>query len=174
MTTTAPPALQRRIRMTLLPMIGLLLTIPACTSTDTNPVPAATEPTRAATEPTGPAGSGASKTPTNVAGVDKLLVIVAENRNAATVVAEMPFLRSQSEMYGTATNYYAISHPSLANYLVMAGGSTFGIEDDEDPDAHRLTGPSVFGSCSARAAPRKPTRKRCPATAPSVTTAPTR
>ena len=114
-------------------MIGLLLTIPACTSTDTNPVPAATEPTRAATEPTGPAGSGASKTPTNVAGVDKLLVIVAENRNAATVVAEMPFLRSQSEMYGTATNYYAISHPSLPNYLVIAGGSTFGIEDDEDP-----------------------------------------
>jgi hypothetical protein len=145
LTTTAPPALQRRIRMTLLPMIGLLLTLTACTSTDTNPVPAATEPTRAATEPTGPAGSGASKTPTNVAGVDKLLVIVAENRNAATVVAEMPFLRSQSEMYGTATNYYAISHPSLPNYLVMAGGSTFGIEDDEDPDAHRLTCPSVFG-----------------------------
>ena len=118
-----------------------MLSLPACTSADPIPVPSATEPTRAATEPTGD-------------GVDKLLVIVAENRNAATVVAQMPYLRSQSQSYGTATNYYAMSHPSLPNYLVMAGGSTFGIEDDEDPDLHRLNGQSVFGQllASGRAA----------------------
>ena len=142
LTTTATQPPQRRIRMTLLALIGLLLIFPACTSTDTNPVPAATEPT-------GSPGSTSGPAPTATAGVDKVLVIVAENRNAATVVAEMPFLRSQSESYGTATNYYAISHPSLPNYLVMARGSTFGIEDDEDPDAHPLTGPSVFGQLLA-------------------------
>ena len=57
----------------------------------------------------------------------------------------MPFLMSQAQSYGTATNFYAIKHPSLPNYLVLAGGSTFGVTDDDDPDAHRLQGPSLFG-----------------------------
>ena len=65
------------------------------------------------------------------------------------MVAQMPFLRSQSQSYGTATDYYAISHPSLPNYLVMAGGSTFGVEDDEDPDVHPQRGQSVFGQMLA-------------------------
>ena len=61
----------------------------------------------------------------------------------------MPFLMSQARTSGTATNYYAITHPSLPNYLALAGGSTFGIADDGDPDEHPLEGPSLFGQLVA-------------------------
>ena len=80
-------------------------------------------------------------------GVEKVLVIVEENRSVADVAAHMPFLTGQGRRYATASNYFAIRHPSLPNYLMMAGGSTF---DDEDPDVHRLPGPSVFGQLLAR------------------------
>jgi len=67
-----------------------------------------------------------------------------ENRSVQDAEKHMPFFMSQAQSYGVATNFYATEHPSLPNYLVVAGGSTFGVSDDEDPDAHRLQGPSVF------------------------------
>jgi phosphatidylinositol-3-phosphatase len=107
--------------MTLLALIGLVLSLPACRPPDS----------------------------TAADGVDKLLVIVAENRTAADVSANMPFLMSQGQTYGRATKYYAITYPSLPNYLVMAGGSTFGVKDNTDPDQHPRKGPSVFGQMLA-------------------------
>jgi hypothetical protein len=41
------------------------------------------------------------------------------------------------------------TYPSLPNYLVMAGGSTFGIEENDNPDVYRLKGRSVFGQLLA-------------------------
>ena len=94
----------------------------------------------------GPSPSPAAVRATPTASeVDKILLIVEENRSVQDVEAHMPFLMSQARTYGTATNFYAIRHPSLPNYLVLAGGSTFGITDDDDPRAHQLQGPSLFG-----------------------------
>ncbi len=144
----------RAARVPLLAVIGLVLSLSACGGTGSPTVPAtpvpspSSEPTGAA-RPTASASSSSSQSTTPGQRVDKLLVIVAENKNAADVVEQMPFLRSQSESYGTATNYYAITHPSLPNYLVIAGGSTFGVDDDEDPDVHKLKGPSEFGQLLA-------------------------
>ena len=76
-------------------------------------------------------------------------MIVEENRSVSDVAAHMPFLMSRARADGTATNFYAISHPSLPNYLVLAGGSTFGVADDDVPAAHRLHGPSLFGQLLA-------------------------
>jgi phosphatidylinositol-3-phosphatase len=139
--------------MRLLALLGLVFSLSSCTSTGQTD-PATSAPTTSAQptvtpQPTAPASSSSSATSPFATRVDKLLVIVAENRNAASVVAQMPFLKSQSQRYGSATNYYAISHPSLPNYLVMAGGSTFGVEDDEDPNVHPQKGPSVFGQLLA-------------------------
>jgi len=61
----------------------------------------------------------------------------------------MPFLVSQVSAYGAGTQFYAIEHPSLPNYLVLAGGSTFGVTNDKDPDVHSLDGPSLFGELLA-------------------------
>ena len=51
---------------------------------------------------------------------------------------------------GLATAYDANSHPSLPNYLAMTAGSTFGITDDADPSAHRISAPSVFQQLGTR------------------------
>jgi acid phosphatase len=48
----------------------------------------------------------------------------------------MPFLAGLSETYGYATHWTALTHPSEPNYLGIAGGSTFGITDDQPPAAH--------------------------------------
>jgi phosphatidylinositol-3-phosphatase len=136
----------RRIAATstcLLAVIGLVLSLPACTGARA----ANSSPTTSTTLVSPISTPSPASMPPSL--VDKLLVIVAENKNAAQVVADMPFLSSQSRSYGTATNYYAVSHPSLPNYLMLAGGSTFGITDDDDPAVHRLKGQSVFGQLLA-------------------------
>ena len=76
--------------------------------------------------------------------VTKLLTIVEENHSQAAALRDMPYLRSLSQRFGRTTNYHAVAHPSLPNYLALAGGSTFGVTDDRSPAYHHLRGPSVF------------------------------
>src|SRR3954447_2699919 len=78
-------------------------------------------------------------------GIRKVLAIVEENHSLAEMRSGMPYLYGLAKRYGYATDYRAIRHPSLPNYLAIAGGSTFGVTDDENPASHRLHGPSVFG-----------------------------
>ena len=51
---------------------------------------------------------------------------------------------------GVATDYFAITHPSLPNYIAATSGSTQGIEDDAGPASHRLNVPSLFGQVAGR------------------------
>ncbi len=74
----------------------------------------------------------------------KVLTIVLENHGVATVTRSMPHLMALAHAYGHTTDYHAVTHPSLPNYLALAGGSTFGVQDDGGPGAHQLTGQSVF------------------------------
>ena len=84
--------------------------------------------------------------PAAVAGTSptKVLLIVEENHSDQQATAGMPYLASLGRAYGVATDYRAVTHPSLPNYLALAAGSTFGIRDDANPSSHRLTGPTVF------------------------------
>ena len=81
--------------------------------------------------------------------VTKLLVFVVENHSFDQMRAQMPWTFRLSETYGYATDYTALRHPSLPNYLGIAGGSTFGVADDGPPAAHPLHGTSVFGQALA-------------------------
>ena len=77
----------------------------------------------------------------------KVLVVIEENHSYAQMSAEKPYLFGLSKSYGYATDWTAITHPSLPNYLAIAGGSTFGINDDRNPAAHDGQigqAPSVF------------------------------
>jgi acid phosphatase len=87
-----------------------------------------------------PAQAAAASTPQ----VTKVLVFVVENHSLAQMASSMPFVHSLAQQYAYADNYTAIRHPSLPNYLAIAGGSTFGVTDDKAPSAHRLRGASVF------------------------------
>ena len=41
-----------------------------------------------------------------------------------------PFINQMAASANYATNYFAIAHPSLTNYLETVGGSNFGIHTD--------------------------------------------
>src|SRR4029077_16426286 len=58
-----------------------------------------------------------------------VFVIVMENQAPANAL-EGPFLASLAARHGAATNYHAITHPSVPNYLAMVSGQTWGVTDD--------------------------------------------
>jgi acid phosphatase len=76
--------------------------------------------------------------------ITKVLVFMVENHSLDQMTSSMPFVHGLAQQYAYATNYTAIRHPSLPNYLAIVGGSTFGVTDDKPPSAHRIRGASVF------------------------------
>jgi len=80
---------------------------------------------------------------------DKVLVFVIENRSLAQVKSGAPKLWALGQTYSYATNFKAITHPSLPNYIAMTSGSTQGIKDDAAPSSHKLKVPNVFSGAWA-------------------------
>jgi phospholipase C len=58
-----------------------------------------------------------------------LFVVVMENLGADAALG-VPSIASLAHRYASATAWYAVSHPSLPNYLAFAAGSTFGVSSD--------------------------------------------
>ncbi|OLC65581.1 MAG: hypothetical protein AUH69_09065 [Actinobacteria bacterium 13_1_40CM_4_65_12] len=56
-------------------------------------------------------------------------MIVMENRTYAQAVTG-GYTAELASRYSIATNYHAVSHPSLPNYLALTSGTTWGITDD--------------------------------------------
>jgi len=77
--------------------------------------------------------------------LDHVFVVVMENHAYDEIIGNpaAPFINRLASTYGLATNYEAVSHPSLPNYLALIGGSTFGITDDAGPDVHMLGAPNI-------------------------------
>lgn len=61
-----------------------------------------------------------------------IAVIVMENHEYGDIIASSsaPYINSLARRYALATGMYAITHPSLPNYLALTGGSTFGVDSD--------------------------------------------
>ncbi len=61
-----------------------------------------------------------------------IFTIILENKAYENVIGNKhaPYFNSLVKTYALATKYYAISHPSLPNYIALTGGSTFGISND--------------------------------------------
>ena len=120
------------------------------TATSTSPTATSTSPTATSTPPTSSSSTTTTPTPTTtppVPGkVTKILTFIEENHSLAQMESGMPYLYTQAQEYGYATNWTAIRHPSLPNYLALAGGSTFGVADDSPPSSHPISGPNVFGA----------------------------
>jgi acid phosphatase len=78
-------------------------------------------------------------------------VILLENHSQSEALAQMPELSRLASVYGQATNYFAVDHPSLPNYLAIWGGSTFGVTSNCSVGSSGCvpTGPSVFGQTVA-------------------------
>jgi phospholipase C len=78
------------------------------------------------------AHSPAASARTTAPVVGHVFLIVFENHSYDQIIgnADAPYLNALARRYGLATNYHAVAHPSLPNYLALVGGSTFGIADD--------------------------------------------
>src|SRR5438067_2368843 len=63
---------------------------------------------------------------------DHVFVIVMENHSYSEIIGRpsAPYVNSLAATGSLFTNYTAVSHPSLPNYLALTGGSTFGITSD--------------------------------------------
>ena len=64
--------------------------------------------------------------------ISHIFVIVMENAEYSDIIgsSDAPYTNSLASSYGLATQYYAVSHPSLPNYLSLIGGDTFGVTSD--------------------------------------------
>jgi phosphatidylinositol-3-phosphatase len=76
--------------------------------------------------------------PKGVPHLDHVFVIMMENHgfNQVTDNPSAPFTDQYRKSVNQATNYYAVAHPSLTNYLEVTGGSNFGVLNDNSPDWH--------------------------------------
>ena len=81
--------------------------------------------------------------PTGVPALHHVWVIMMENHGFSQVLHNpaAPFTTKYANSANLATNYFAVAHPSLTNYLETNGGSNFGVLDDNSPDWHN-------GACS--------------------------
>jgi len=70
--------------------------------------------------------------------LDHVFLIMMENHGYSQVVnnPNCPYTNELAGLANTATNYFAVAHPSLTNYLEVAGGSNFGVQTDNYPDWH--------------------------------------
>ncbi|MCA1830385.1 MAG: alkaline phosphatase family protein [Actinobacteria bacterium] len=74
----------------------------------------------------------ATSPPATTSARGRLAVIVMENKEYGAIIgnAQAPYINALAKSSALATNYFAVSHPSLPNYLALAGGDTFGVTTD--------------------------------------------
>ena len=86
----------------------------------------------------GTAAAEEGRVPRGVPHLDHVFVIMMENHAYGQILNNptTPFTNSLQKSANTATNYFAIAHPSLTNYLEVVGGSNFGVQSDNAPDWH--------------------------------------
>ena len=68
----------------------------------------------------------------SVPSFDHIFTIMMENHSYNEIIgnSQAPYINGLASHYGLATNYFAVAHPSLPNYLAATGASTFGVTSD--------------------------------------------
>jgi hypothetical protein len=63
---------------------------------------------------------------------DHIFVIVMENKSFNEIIGSSaaPYTNGLAASGALGTGYFGVAHPSLPNYLALAGGSTYGISSD--------------------------------------------
>jgi phosphatidylinositol-3-phosphatase len=129
--------------------VGLAFLLAACQATAPSDSPASAAVAVSISPTAGPSGSqtagpspvaagspalpspASARPSASSATIAHVIVVWMENREASAVTASsMPYLYGLAQTYGRADQYYAITHPSLPNYLAFWSGSTQGVTDD--------------------------------------------
>lgn len=110
-------------------VVAAALALTGCVGGGAAPVPG---------QPASPRPSASSSAPTSTAPRGRLqhiVLIVDENKPAGSVIgnAAAPYLNRLARTGALATDYRAVAHPSLPNYLALTSGTTAGITTDCAP-----------------------------------------
>jgi len=68
--------------------------------------------------------------------LDHVFLIMMENQTNTDIIGNpnAPFINAYAKIANSATNYFAVGHPSAPNYLEIIGGSNFGVANDYWPN----------------------------------------
>ncbi len=79
--------------------------------------------------------------PKGVPHLDHVFLIMMENHGYTEILnnPNAKFINHYARKANLASNYFAVAHPSLTNYLEVVGGSNFGVLSDNSPDWHNAT-----------------------------------
>ena len=77
--------------------------------------------------------------------LDHVVVIVEENQPSQAIIGNSgaPYINKLATDYALATNYQAVTHPSLPNYLALTSGTNAGITEDCSPSKCTANTPSI-------------------------------
>ncbi len=118
--------------------------------TATRPAESAPSNTASATPAgaAGPCGSTASAPAT----YDHVVWVVMENKAYSSIIgsASAPYINQLAKQCGSASQFFAETHPSLPNYIAMTSGSPQRIANDNPPSSHPLIVPSIFSQLPGR------------------------
>lgn len=111
---------RRTLRFRLLPLLVVLVAA-SCGGSPAAPAPP-------------PASPSVTVAPATASSGTHVFIIVMENKSFDQAISGA-YTASLVRKYGVLTDYHAVSHPSLPNYLALTSGRTWGITDD---GYHRL------------------------------------
>ncbi len=74
-----------------------------------------------------------------------VVIVVEENTNYANVVgsSQGPYLNGLITQYGSATQYYANTHPSIGNYMMLTTGQVLTNDDSQTPRSFPVSADNV-------------------------------
>lgn len=82
--------------------------------------------------------------------LDHIIIILEENKPLTSLVGsdDAPYFNALLKQYATAGHYYAVTHPSLPNYIALTSGTTAGISSDCNPPSATCQAvvPNIAGS----------------------------
>jgi hypothetical protein len=113
-------AIDPRVRLIRIAVaFAVLAALVACGSASTRAGPLQTRPSPKVRLATG-------QRPAHIA------VLLMENEEYGDIIgsSSTPYINRLARRYALATQMYAVTHPSLPNYLALTGGFTFGIDSD--------------------------------------------
>lgn len=76
--------------------------------------------------------NGSTSRAISVPAFDHIVIITFENKDFNKIIGNpyMPTFNMYARNYSLLTKFYAVTHPSLPNYLAMIGGDTFDVTSD--------------------------------------------
>jgi hypothetical protein len=92
-----------------------------------------------------------------------------ENKSYSQIIgntSSAPYTNSLASQCGVATNYRAVTHPSLPNYIAATSGDYWGIADDNPPASHPLSVPSIYSQVKAAGAAWRDYEESAPGNCP--------